>query len=166
MSSVQDGFLDALRERPGDPATLSAYHDWLLENGADEAALARCKPRKAASVADLVGVVMASVVANRDSDEMVFTSVTGQRWMLYHERDCCESVTIEDIVGRLSDLEGSPLTMAEESSNEEKVSGGSNTWTFYRFATVKGYVTVRWFGESNGYYSESVDFKEIQHVLD
>ena len=66
-------------------------------------------------------------------------------------------MSVEDIVGQLADLVGKPILLAEESS-EAGSETDSCTWTFYRFATEKGAVTVRFYGESNGYYSESVDF--------
>lgn len=82
----------------------------------------------------------------------------------YHDQDCCESVYIEDVAGDLGDLLGAPITMAELITNE--VGGDpkdddheSWTWTFLKLATRKGFVTVRWYGFSNGYYSERVQYK-------
>jgi hypothetical protein len=99
------------------------------------------------------------------SDVVVFTCSDGCEYTLAHQQDCCESVAIEDVVGHVSDLLGTPLLLAADVSNEKPdhgPAGGypaeSYTWTFYKLATVKGYVDLRWYGTSNGYYSESVDF--------
>ena len=107
----------------------------------------------------LLGKTLTSVV-NDDNEELIFILDNGDKYKLYHEQDCCESVLIEDIAGDLNDLVGSPLTMAEEVSENgpETDWGDTCTYTFYKFATIKGYVTVRWCGSSNGYYSESVSF--------
>lgn len=80
---------------------------------------------------------------------------------MYHMQDCCEEVYIEDIIGDLEDLKNSPITMFETTSKYGTVEswGDTATWTFYKIATVKGYVTIRWFGTSNGYYSEEVNLE-------
>lgn len=94
------------------------------------------------------------------TDELIFYTTGGEIYKMYHEQDCCESVTIEDINGDINDLIGSPIIMAEEVT-EDDLNAESGTWTFYKLATNKGYVTIRWYGGSNGYYSESVDFIKI-----
>ena len=112
---------------------------------------------------DLVGKVLVSV-ENKDNEELIFTLDTGEKYKLYHSQDCCEGVSIEDVIGDLNDLVGSPILMAEEVTSDTNPEGitkeykDSFTWTFYKLATIKGYVTIRWYGESNGYYSESVDW--------
>lgn len=118
------------------------------------------------TVSELIGKTLASV-ENINDVEIVFTTIDGERYRLLHYQDCCENVTVEDVIGDLSDLVGAPILMAEEATNDREHPEGvepdfcddSFIWTFYKFATIKGYVTIRWFGTSNGYYSESVDFE-------
>lgn len=63
-----------------------------------------------------------------------------------------------DVAGDIVDLLGSPLLLVEETSNREEVDWDHVTWTFYKMSTINGSITMRWKGESNGYYSEEVDF--------
>ncbi len=117
----------------------------------------------------IVGRIIVEIDGKVGEEGLQFNFLDGSRIVFTHEQDCCESVTINDITGDLEDLIGSPLLRAEERINEPKDGEipdsfdatrlDSYTWTFYEFATIKGSVTVRWLGESNGYYSERVDWK-------
>lgn len=126
-------------------------------------------------------------IKNNNNTELVFTTEDGDVYKLYHCQDCCEYVEIIDICGDLEDLIGHPLLEVLEASNKdleklEKIiidpiefiidklenpikkeldSDVSCTWTFYKIRTIKGGVTIRWQGTSNGYYSEAVDFCKV-----
>lgn len=117
---------------------------------------------------ELKGKVLKSFEIDEDNDEILIETIEGEKYKYYHSQDCCEAVSINEVIGDVSDLLGEPLLIAEEVvSDDENPEGAeapsedwqseSFTWTFYKFATIKGYVTIRWYGESNGYYSESVD---------
>lgn len=129
------------------------------------------------NIRDLVGKTFDEVV-NVNDEEIQFRSKEGPSYHMYHSQDCCESVSVEDICGDLSDLAGTPIiTASEEVSSNENPEGSptpewrneSWTWTFYRISTIKGTVVIRWYGSSNGYYSESVsvgvlDFSKKVHA--
>ena len=104
-----------------------------------------------------------------DSAEVIFTTSEGRRFEMSHSQDCCERVSIEDVCGDINDLLNSPILLAEkETSDEDPIDVNKEyhddlyCWTFYKLSTFKGDVTIRWYGESNGYYSVGVDFKEIR----
>ena len=112
-------------------------------------------------VEEMIGqtIIEVSKPTYYDNGSIEFTLESGFVCRLFHNQNCCESVRIEEIHGDLAHLVGSPLLMAEEASDWNFTDGGKEEWTFYKFATIKGYVTIRWYGSSNGYYSTSVDFE-------
>lgn len=109
----------------------------------------------------LVGQTFDKVTAV--NDEVTFYRNGDAIYRMMHIQDCCESVYLEDIDAPLDTLEGTEILEAEEVTNSDNPGSSvedyvdSFTWTFYKFRTAKGWLTMRWFGESNGYYSESVD---------
>ena len=119
------------------------------------------------SIKELLGKTIVIILgADVGKDDIEFICDDGSIYRMYHEQDCCEEVCIVDICGDINALIDSPITMAEDISNQYDKEPDkyveSYTWTWYKFATVKGYVTIRWLGESNGYYSEAVDFVQIR----
>jgi hypothetical protein len=115
------------------------------------------------SLKALIGETLTAVEVLRNTDEgdkILFTTASGKRFKMHHYQDCCEYVRIEDVTGDVGDLVGSPILVAKESSNSSAGEDARQTWTFYKFATTKGWVDIRWLGSSNGYYSEGVSFEE------
>jgi len=115
---------------------------------------------------ELVGKTLAAVTQDGRAS-IDFVTTTGDRYRMHHRPDCCESVEIEDVAGDLQDLVGTPIVMAEASTNsgdpkQQDYQDASFTWTFYKLATARGHVTIRWYGSSNGYYSEGVDFERVE----
>ncbi len=109
----------------------------------------------------LVGEVITEVSGLAvGSDRVEFKTLSGKTFMMYHYQDCCESVDINEIIGDVDFILNTPILQAREDS--EDATGpevyDSGTWTFYTIGTIKGYLTLRWLGVSNGYYSERVSF--------
>lgn len=124
--------------------------------------------RREANFDELKGKVLKEIKGLEVGNETVrFITEEGEVYRMYHYQECCESVSIEDVCGDVEDIIGSEILMAEEINNLdlEKLDewDESCTWTFYKLATINGYVTIRWYGTSNGYYSESVDFEKIEN---
>lgn len=119
-----------------------------------------------AEFSELKGKTLIGIKIERDYDDKItFMCDDGVEYVMQHYQDCCENVFIEDITGNLNSLTGSPILLAEEvrstsfrQPEEDEYFDDAYQWTFYKLATILDSVTIRWFGQSNGYYSVDVGF--------
>lgn len=117
-------------------------------------------------ISELAGKTFIRIDGGKDCEQLVLHVSDSEVYEIQHDQQCCEAVWLEDVRGDLDDLIGSPIVLAEESSSEPIEPGDEWTpsyhtheyarWTFYRLATAKGTVTLRWLGESTEQYSVDV----------
>ena len=108
-------------------------------------------------ISELVGKTFLRVFTH---EEGIDFQAVGETFRMTHHQDCCEGVYVDEIHGDLEDLVGTPILEAREDTNADlpPVNDWDECymWTFYNIRTIKGSVTIRWYGTSNGYYSVSV----------
>lgn len=110
---------------------------------------------------NLVGATILSINTKHNYDFLVLETDKGTM-RFYHEQDCCESVWLEDGLEDLEKMVGEKILHAEvvvkwnEGSPLDEYDE-SYTWTYYKISTLHHDCTLRFYGTSNGYYSEDID---------
>jgi hypothetical protein len=114
-------------------------------------------------ITELQGEVLTHIDVDESKGKVLLTTQKGRQILLHHIQDCCEHVYIENIEGEWLKLLGKPLQVAsgkeEDCSPESRE--GSGTRTTFKFKVDNETVVCKWVGESNGYYSESVNIEDI-----
>lgn len=110
----------------------------------------------------LQGKVITDIEVSKYKTSIKIVCSDGYIYDIYHDQNCCEDVHLEDICGDLEDLIGIPILLAKESTSDKDPLPDAEyfMWTFYTLRTIKGTVTLRWWGNSNGYYSVDVEVHE------
>ena len=83
---------------------------------------------KRMDISELIGKTLLYIHIDKELDEILFTCNDGTQYKMYHEKDCCESVTIEDIIGDINDLIGSPILISEEVNSDKFVEDFENSF--------------------------------------
>ena len=106
----------------------------------------------------------------KHSDEVTIKFTDGSCLKFYHQQDCCETVLLEDFDITPEWLIDSKIISVEEriSRSEEGVKPLNNwdesyTWSFYVIKTSSSTMVLRWYGTSNGWYSETVDIDHLYY---
>lgn len=119
-------------------------------------------------IESLVGEVLTHI--DDGGDVIMLTTKSGRIIRIHHDQDCCESVSIEDTKGNWHDLIGKVIIEASEDVQKQgdppPEYPDSWTRTTLTFKVDGATVISRWIGESNGYYSESVDIEDLTKSRD
>lgn len=109
----------------------------------------------------LTGLTLEKFGASRDE---IHIQASGRKFIMLHYQACCEQVVIDSIDGKPERAIGEQIIDATEHTNSDRPkeddSPESFTWTYYTIRTQSETIVIRWYGTSNGYYSETVDFVE------
>ena len=115
--------------------------------------------RNSCDIKDMIGKKITGIYYDEENFQIRTDNCV---YAFYHNQDCCESVYLTQVDGISDKIIGSRIVMAEEVADEKDTEYGHITWTFYKIGTTKGRIDFWWQGESNGYYSESVDLIKIE----
>lgn len=113
-------------------------------------------------IKEFEGKTVKNIKGSAGDNFLIFEFEDGTKYKMYHMQDCCEQVYIESIVGNLGRIIGEKIKFAELTKNTSDDGLNHKTWSFYKISTVKGDITIRWYGESNGYYSEEANIKKLE----
>jgi hypothetical protein len=119
------------------------------------------------SVESMIGSVVKSIDIDESNDDCLITLEDGRKFKIEHFQDCCETVQFYDASGDVHSLIGKKLTNVTEDYNDDPIEedlscDGSHTWSVYKFQTDENTVILRWYGDSNGYYSETTQLYEVK----
>ena len=115
--------------------------------------------RSSCNIKDMVGKKVLGIYYDEENFQILTDDCV---YAFYHEHSCCERVYLTQVDGISDKIIGSRIVIAEEVVDEKDTEYGHITWTFYKIGTTKGMIDFRFQGESNGYYSETVDLVKIE----
>lgn len=109
-------------------------------------------------IESIVGHVITEIVGGESSDRITFELDNGEKYIMEHQQNCCESVSIHDIYGDLRGLVGQKVEETDEAVEDLTEDCESGTMTRFIIRTNEQTVQITWHGYSNGYYGEGVSF--------
>lgn len=119
---------------------------------------------------DLVGKIITKV--SQRSDRIIFKTSDGEVYSLQHDQECCENVELDDVCGDLDDLINEKIIKFYEVQDKKtplkpedigKEDVESHTWAFYHISTLSSHITIKFYGISNGIYSETANLYKIDY---